>query len=327
MLIEFALDNSFFESDALTSKGNNRSFLEKWKNNGVLIFSQNQNEELFLEQLKKKIPPKVYQDWKDAFSENKSIHSKVSWKNFCDYSDYADLINLCSVFQTGITEDTTFEIVSNLPNYVPYCTKSLFEIIDIDDHHLSNNLKISIDHSCSDINRDLPINEVWNNKFHYLAKYCKNIVIIDRYLFKNIREDIGEGRRTSIENFLDFLKNYGKRFNITIISEGGIKDSDEKFPISNFFDKISSNEYSHCFNKIELISKKESYFQKIAHDRFVSFDKFVCDIGVGFSIFRNFSTPQSTFKMVKEDFSSIRERINLAYKSNEWIEEYLPSST
>lgn len=329
MLTEFSLDGTFFESEHLNSKSNNRSFIEKWKEYGVLILGEGQSEEDFLNKLKekirnKKIPATVYQDWQNAFSDNKVFLSTKRWDSFCDYSDYSEILLLNDQFKTGITEEISFGLVEMLPNYIACCPKSNFEIIEFDDHYSSKNIQKSYYEARSEIVRNSEIDEIWNNKFHTLAKYSKNIVIIDRYFFKNLREDIGFKHKTSIECFLDFLMKYSKKYNITIISIGGEDKSDEQFPVDKFFTDLCDSKYSNIFNKIELISKGESFFQKISHDRFISFDKFVCTIGVGFSIFRNFPVLQTTFNVAREEFSSIDERIRLAQKSSDWKLEYLP---
>lgn len=324
MLTEFCLDNSFFESDALKSKGANRSFIEKWKEQGVLVFSNSQTETSFLEKLKKKIDPSVYQDWQDAFLENTTFRSNVDWDIFCDYTDFNDLKNFNTEFKTGITEETTEQLVKGLPNYVGCCPSTNFEIVDIDNHHSSVNMRRSYYESKSDITRDISHVEMWEIKFHSLAKYSKNILIIDRYIFENIREDIGRNKKTSVERLFEFLSQYSKKFNITIISIGGQSGSDEKFAIDKFFEEVCISKFSHCFNKIDLISKGEHFFQKISHDRFMSFDKFVCTIGIGMSIFRDYPIPQTTFNVCREEYSSINERLRLALKSCDWKSEYLP---
>ncbi|MDH2536531.1 hypothetical protein QDT05_03205 [Acinetobacter baumannii] len=329
MLTEFALDNSFFESDTLTSKGNNRSFIEKWKEYGVLILSEDQSEEFFLEKLKEKIlnnkiPANVYQDWQNAFLDNSIFLSNNKWGSYCDYSDYTDIYSLNENFKTGITEETSFNLIKILPNYIAYCPIKEFEVIEIDEHHLSKNILRSYYESKSDINRNSEIEKVWLDKFHTLAKFSKNIVIIDRYFFENMRDDIGKKRKTSIECFFNFLMRYSKKYNITVISIGGEDKSDEQFPIDSFFSDLCESKYAEIINKIELISKAENFFQKISHDRFISFDKFVCTIGVGFTIFQDYPVPQTSFNIVREEYSSINERIKLARKSCEWKIEYLP---
>ncbi|MCH7309612.1 hypothetical protein MMO38_15955 [Acinetobacter sp. NIPH 1852] len=237
MLTEFSLDNTFFESEHLDSKSNNRSFIEKWKEYGVLILTDGQSEEDFLEKLKekiknKKIPANVYQDWQSAFLENKIFLSSKRWASFCEYSDYTEILSLNDQFKTGITEETSFGLVEILPNYIACCPKTNFEIIEFDDYSSSKNIQKSYCEARVDILRDSEIDEVWDKKFHTLAKYSKNIVIIDRYFFENLREDIGVKRKTSIESFLDFLMKYSKKYNFTIISIGGKNQSDEQFPVA-----------------------------------------------------------------------------------------------
>lgn len=329
MLTEFSLDNSLFESEHLGSTGNNRSFIEKWKEYGVLVLADGQSEEDFLEKLKekilnKKIPANVYQDWQNAFLDNRVFLSPKKWGNYCDYSDYSEILTLNDQFRTGITEETSLGLVKILPNYISCCPETSFEIVEFDEHHSSKNIQKSYYESRSDINRNSKINDIWGDKFHTLAKYSKNIVIIDRYFFENIREDIGLKKKTSIEAFLDFLKRYNKKYNITVISVGGKDQSCEKNTIDDFFERISDSEYSQTFNKIELISKEIKFFQKISHDRFISFDIFICTIGVGFSIFQDYSLPQTSFNVVREEYSSINERIRLAQKSCEWKVEFRP---
>ncbi|MEG0030747.1 hypothetical protein [Acinetobacter sp.] len=324
MLTEFALDTSFFESDALKTKTTNRDFLKLWKKYGVLILGENQEIDEILKQLKGKIPPEVYQDWKESFEDNICIKSKNSWKSFCDYNDYSEILNLNSFFKTGITEATTSEWVRGLPNYISFCNKSNFEVLDVDDQSISYNFLKSEKESVSDIMRGSNNQKIWENKFDTLAKYTKDIVLLDRYFFKNIRVDSKKGRKTSVEVFLTFLLQYRKKFNLTFISEGHEENSDEHIEICEFFNSIAKTELAKSFNKINLISKTEKYFQSLSHERFISFDKYVCSIGPGLSIFSTYTSNQTDFKMVLEEYSCVPMRVVKARKNPLWEKEYLP---
>lgn len=324
MLTEFALDTSFFESDALKTKTTNRDFLNLWKKYGVLVLGENQDIDEILNQLKKKIPPEVYQIWKDSFEENISIKSKDNWKSLCDYKDYSEILGLNTIFKTGITEDTTNEWIRSLPNYINFCDKTNFEILDIDDQSISKNFLKSEWESNTDIMKNSDNEKIWESKFHYLAKYTKDIVLLDRYFFQNLREDSGKKLETSVEVFLNFLLKYKKRFNLTFISAGGEENSDEQFGIDLFFSNIAKSNLSKSFNKINLISKTDVYFQSLSHERFISFDQYVCSIGPGLSIFSSYPVNQTEFRMVLEEYSSVPMRVLKAQKKPLWQQEYLP---
>lgn len=324
MLTEFALDTSFFESDALKTKTTNRDFLKLWKKYGVLVLGENQNIDEILKQLKKKIPPEVYQIWKESFEDNISIKSKDNWKSLCDYKDYSEILGLNTIFKTGITEDTTNEWIRGLPNYINFCDKTNFEILDIDDQSISKNFLKSEWESNTDIMKNSDNEKIWESKFHYLAKYTKDIVLLDRYFFQNLREDSGKNLETSIEVFLTFLLKYKKRFNLTFISAGGEENSDEKFGIDLIFSNIAKSNLSKSFNKINLISKTDVYFKSLSHERFISFDKYVCSIGPGLSIFSSYPVNQTEFRMVLEEYSCVPMRVLKAQKKPLWQQEYLP---
>jgi len=324
MLTEFALDKSFFESDALKTKTTNREFLKLWKKYGVLILGENQDVDEILKQLRNKIPPEVYQNWKESFEENISIKSKNNWKNFCDYKDYKELLNLHKHFKTGITEDTTNEWIKCLPNYISFCNKTNFEILDIDDQSISENFIKSELECNTDIMKDTDNEKIWESKFHYLAKYTKDIVLLDRYFFQNLREDSGKKLVTSVVVFLNFLLKYKKRFNLTFISAGGEKNSDEHFGIDLIFSDIANSNLSRSFNKINLISKTDTYFKSLSHERFISFDKYVCSIGPGLSIFSSYPVNQTEFRMVLEEYSCVPMRVLKAQRKPLWQHEYLP---
>lgn len=324
MLTEFALDNSFCESDSLSSKSTNRTFIDIWKKQGVLVLGEHQNSDYFLDRLKNKIPANVYQDWVYAFSNNKIIKVGTDWKIFIDYLDYSELKSYNNFFKTGITEEQSIDFVKKLPNYLDYCPASSFEILEIDEQHNSRNFNNNFFGACADIIEGDTNDEIWFNKFFILSKYNKNIVIIDHYLLRNFIEDKRDSKKTNIEFILEKLVLNNKKYNITVISLGSVINSNSYNEIISGFNAINLSGLNISYNKIKIISCNSSYFKKIAHDRFIKFDEYVCTLGKGLEVLRDKDTPRCTFNMVREEFSSIRDRINLTSSYLLWEYEFLP---
>jgi len=324
LLTEFGLDNSFLESDELTSKSTNRKLLDLWKDYGVLVFGNHQNPDFILEKLKEKISPKVYLEWRDAFSDYKIINLTKTWDTFCNYNDYKEIVELKDIFKTGITEPITLELIGQLPNYISYCSHSKFEVVEIDDLDNSVNFKLAKKISTKDIEYQDDNEKIWEEKFQSLSRFTKNIVIIDHYFLRNIIEDKRKGRQTNVEYILEKLKLNGKRYNITIISLGSNNSSNNYNDIISEFQSINSSHLKQTYNKIHIISCNSNYFKVLAHDRFIQFDDYVCTLGKGLDVFRSIDTPQCTFSMVKEENSDIRKRINLVHNYKHWEHEFLP---
>ncbi|NWK75835.1 hypothetical protein HYG93_16525 [Acinetobacter sp. SwsAc6] len=324
MLTEFALDESFLESDDLRSKSTSRNLLKKWKEHGVLVFGDHQDEVILLESLKKKIPAQVYQEWIDAFADYKTIKSSNRWKIFCDYDDYTNIMALKDHFKTGITEPVSLELIHQLPNYICYCPSSKFEVVEVDDLDHSENFQQSILASNSDIDHQDDNEKIWKDKFEVLSKFTKNIVIIDQYFLRNIIEDKRKGRKTSIDYLFEKLSLNGKKYNITIISLGSTSGSNSYVDIIDEFTTINVGSLKNNYNKLHLISCNANYFRILAHDRFIQFDDYVCTLGKGLDVLRSMETPQCTFSMIKEENSSIRKRVILANSYKHWEKEFLP---
>lgn len=188
MLIPFYLDEHFFDSvyfydEDFDSAHDN--FLKFWENYGVLIYSNNQNI-MFYRNLIKKFPINFHQRWNAAllgfskFDANNESFDK--FKN-CQES-YNNLASKKNFYNFGLTDKDSFKLVQNLKDFQD------FEVRCLENYTTSvvyNNILFNA--TCI-IDDGEDIESVWDKKFKNLLKYTSSVTILDRYLFKNISDDI-----------------------------------------------------------------------------------------------------------------------------------------
>ncbi|MDO3651454.1 hypothetical protein, partial [Nocardia mangyaensis] len=98
------------------------------------------------------------------------------------------------------------------------------------------------------------------------------------------------------------------------LSDGDLSSSQMQIELSNFFTKyiINSPPLAQKITSLKLVSMGAPEIQKIAHDRYIRFDKHVCQIGVGMAIFERYEVPATTFtvKMLYESTALNIERVH-----------------
>lgn len=326
MLTEFTFDEEFFSSSCLHDENLSIShdyIISTWCNFGVLVLPKSKAQEFY--ELVKKLPPKFRQRWNDAISDNKIHYTNDCWDSFCSYDDFVKLRTLNSFFKTGLTQEITGQIFSGNDDSKIRCQASGFEILGAGVASESENFNQSLIAATSEIEKDSIIENVWEEKFSLLAKYSKNITIIDRYFFARTMEDIVAGRSsTSIKKFIQFLSSANKKFNLKIISAGGANESQESIEICNYYENkiFGSAPLRKSLSRLTLVSNEEIFFQDFAHERFIKFDDHVCKIGVGMQIFEKRSLPYTDFsvKPVAQTYFSAREKESR--KKSLWRKEF-----
>lgn len=325
MLTDFHLDRSVFDAALLQDESFSAvhdTIIEYWKRYGILIIPSGSGQE-YLDSIKS-LPPKFHQRWIQAFTSYSKLQSTETWNECSSYTTFQSATSLSQFFLTALAEDTISAVICDNEKTTRHCLTSSFELVGVGSITESIHFGASKDSSTRDIVIGSDINNVWLEKFEKLTKYNKKIFISDRYVFSSILRDHGNGYKTSIAKFIEMLP-LDKKFSITILSDGGEASSQMHTELQNYFDKyiIKSPPLAQKLSNLKLLSMNTADFQKIGHDRYIRFDKHVCQIGVGMAIFERFDVPATTFsvKMLYESTALHIERVAL---SSVWHEVLQP---
>ncbi|WP_171495488.1 hypothetical protein, partial [Acinetobacter bereziniae] len=156
MILPFYLDDNFFNSPYLYDENldvMHDSFLNFWKNYGILIISKEKSILYYLEKIKD-FPPIFQQSWKEAFNnfliyklEDLIIESFMNVNN--DYSYY---FNFKDILNFGLTDLDGFHKIIRFNNYNK---DSCVQIMAFDNYSKSTNYQKIINMSKSiDVDSD-----------------------------------------------------------------------------------------------------------------------------------------------------------------------------
>ncbi|KAB0467854.1 hypothetical protein HX787_00390 [Pseudomonas tolaasii] len=299
MISEFSLDKDFFASAVLNDESISvvHDYLTKsWVDFGALILPKNGGEEFLA--LIDSLPVKFRQRWVDAFYYGKRAEVDREWWEFGGYESFEKLCELNSVFKTAFTDESVGFVLSGDETSKKICKETGFEMLGAgvcsESWHIGNSLYLSR----SDILESDTAESVWENRFAGLARFSKKITIVDRYFFESIWRSAQSNKiDPALNNFFKFLSLLGKKFNVKIISHGGERYGEFHCAVSSVFQKarMKSPKVAAAFESLTLISSTEDFFKRESHDRFIGFDRHVCQVGNGMRVLGDAPLPRSTF--------------------------------
>ncbi|WP_409286471.1 hypothetical protein [Pseudomonas aeruginosa] len=324
MITEFAFDKNFFDSKSLNTAGQSAahdSILQMWRDHGVLVSNPNKFND-FLE-LIRKLPIKYQQRWKEALEYYRTSMVDSDWGDFCEYENFAKLKSLSSIFKTALADDEISQILADNEDSAMHCGITGFELLGAGAASESINFQSCRTAGRTEIPFGTTAQAIWSEKIFPLAKYSKNITIIDRYLYTRVLDGLARGSTASgALGFLRMLSDVDKKFNITMISGGEERNSTAYHEITNYFNVnvASRPPIAKNLNSLTLISNHDNFFRDYAHERFIRFDSHVCEIGVGMQIFENHPSPMTSFSLKHSSETFFHEREKLSSKNILWRE-------
>ncbi|HFQ5124774.1 MULTISPECIES: hypothetical protein [Vibrio] len=286
MINDFHFSHEFFGCDSLKVSVVNDAILDGWMNYGCLIAPKSKladyRDWLSLQDAKNR------KKWSNAFAHYLMTDMTGEYKSVSEFTrlnECFDYIDTHGVPTLLINQEEMAHL--NLPN--GRHVRNTVEVVNVNNFSDSHCFQKSKDLENHSILAGENINDVWNKRFAAIASKTKTITIIDRYFSKNFEEDMNV-RVTSIERFIDFLSQTGRKYSVSIFSDGHEKHSDRHNAIANYVDRTLSNKpnFRATISYFEVSSCDDSLFQKEAHDRFIQFDSFTVLLGTGTAIFRSF---------------------------------------
>ncbi|WP_182375331.1 MULTISPECIES: hypothetical protein [Pseudomonas] len=309
MITEFFFDDTFFSSTCLHDinlSAVHDIFLNSWMDYGVLVHPPGYL--VRYDAAINSLPVKYQVQWRAALAHCKKISTEIFGKDIVLLSDFEEALeNYLGCFDTAFVEDTLAYVLCGDGSISRHCKATQFEVVGAPAVTQSENFKKSIAFSKQDIAGNANISVIWQERFKKLAKHSKRVTICDRFLFKRILDDIVRGAHPSIKNFFDFLVAESGDYYVTIFSDGGTIDSQQKIEIENYFAGLlkPAAGYSAKVKRITLISNEKEVFQEFSHDRYVRFDDYVCALGNGMAIFERNPISNTTVSIKLKAFTNV----------------------
>lgn len=286
MINDFHFSHEFLGCDSLKVSVVNDAILDGWLNYGCLIAPKSKLAD-YIEWLGLQ-DVKNHKKWSNALTYFMMTDMEGEYKSvseFTELNECFDYIDAHGVPTLLINQEEMAHLSLSNGRH----TRNTAEIVNANNFSDSHCFQKSKELENQSILSGENINDVWNTRFAAVARKTKTITIIDRYFSKNFEEDMNV-RVTSIERFIDFLSQTGRKYSVTIFSDGDEKHSDRHNAIANYIDRTLSNKpnFREAISYFEVSSCDDSLFQKKAHDRFIQFDSFTFLLGNGMNIFRSF---------------------------------------
>lgn len=315
MLVGFHFDEDFLSCDEITSSHSNSinlSLLEFWNERGCFIFPFS-NLSKYKEWIDF-IPPKHMTRWQAALSNNLKCNMSSKYRKLEQYSDVSVLRDACETNGVGLV------IVPDSFNSFGLSSETDIVSSDFDLCKVSNFIVApSVSKSKVLANKGIlpgeKIENIWREQFLNVAKYSKNITIIDRYFIENLRKEMAlkHSPMTSLEKFTSLLSPCNKKYNINIISVGGVKNSQSHIEVENYIRKfIAKEEVSAVISSLIISSCDDAIFRSGSHERYIGFDNFIYKIDRGMQIFSPYPMDATSISIFRKTNNST---FNYAYKT------------
>nr|WP_306287432.1 hypothetical protein [Pseudoalteromonas sp. WY3] len=317
MINDFHFSHEFLGCNSLKISVVTDAILDGWLNYGCLIVPKSKladyQEWLGVQDAKN------YQKWSYALQYyliNDMVGEYKSISEFIQINEYYDYIDAHNIPTFLINQDEMAHLNLLDGRHV----RNTVELVNVNNFSDSQFFQNSKDLENCSILAGEDIDDVWNKRFAAIANKTKAITIIDRYFSKNFEEDMNV-RITSIERFINFLSQTGRKYSVTIFSDGDEKNSNRHNAIINYVDRTLSKKpnFKSAISNFEVNSCDDSLFQKKAHDRFVQFDSFTVQLGTGTAIFRSYPLNACKFafyRTVKDPMFSVA--LSTMQKRRKW---------
>ncbi|WP_436872738.1 hypothetical protein [Acinetobacter haemolyticus] len=283
MITPFILDKEIFDCNIF--KNNlliSDSIVEDWERFGIFIF---QNNDKVLE-LSKKInddfPVKYKQKWKVAISHfPKYIADADFISEFTlDEKDEYKLLELSSYAETVFLSSENFQLLKESFDFSILPTS--FELMDYQSLKRSKNFESSKLYSAKQIEYR-ENNQKVLGRLKNILKYTKELVLVDRYLFKKDFDsayDQNKGTSVLKKIFKYLLDENIYIANLVVVSSN--KDLTRDNLKQLLKDILSSNtDFYNCFSKLKFIMREDSKFSQTFHDRILRTTFHYVEFGAG----------------------------------------------
>lgn len=324
MLVPFVVDSDSLAPDPSWTTAQtlnyNQSLLDIWLKIGLLAYDGGDFDRSKLYQAILDMPQNIRSRWKAMLE----VAPKFSCADWSGTVEPANLGSFCDVANLAIVDDARAELDFNLTDDTLESSvrindsKPVVDICRFISSDKARQFKDALMEAENHIESGTTYQDIWNMRFKNLAlSDIKRISIVDRYSIAN-QLLCDQHKLSGLERFLRLLDedSSGKRY-VTCYS------ALTKEIRSRDFSDIQKNLQSLLMRlpkknikEMKIIMLSDYDFGNISHDRFVRFDRYVWDLGLGVDVFEGaYSVRRSSanlktwpsdksYKVVEEDLSN-----------------------
>lgn len=295
MLVPFVIDADSLVRDPNWTPAQYRachkSLLDVWQNIGFLAYDGDCLDSSRLIEIVNKLPPEVLPLWLEVLQRVPLSACGSDWNGTVEPTT---LMNFCSTAQLALVDDTRAEIEFGFPEDKDEKAAPVAGLEhDIDICRLlaanqASQFKAALALAGKHIEAGDTFQATWDLRFKTLARApIKKITIVDRYAITKHHEPNGGTGLSGLERFLKLLDRdaNGARY-ITLFSAWTAELQDKKLAdVEADIRLILARLPVRNIKRIKLHMVPNTGFRDDGHDRFVRFDHYVWDIGLGLEVF------------------------------------------
>ena len=283
MITPFILDKEIFNCDVF--KKNllvSDSIVEDWERFGIFIFSSNEKVIELAKKVNEDFPVKYKQKWQLAISHFPKyiVNSEFISEFTLDGSEESKLLELPNYAETVFLSSENFQLLNDIFDFSKL--PEFFELMDYQYFKRSKNFESSKLYSVKQIDYRENNQEVLA-RLKNILKYTKEVVLVDRYLFKKDFESAYDATKgTSVlKKFFKYLLDENIFIaNFVVVSSNKDLTSDNFKQLLK--DILSSNKnFYNCFSQLKFIMREDSKFSQTFHDRILKTTFHYVEFGAG----------------------------------------------
>lgn len=320
MLVPFVIDIDSLAPDQKWTQAQiktcHQSLFDIWQRIGILKHDAGSFETSRLKQAVLRLPQNIRPQWLAMLARNRPLPCGNNW----DGNITPNNINqLGDIAQVALVEDIRAEVDFGLSeealSFSDQSTSNV-EVCRILSAAHAKTFQDAVAKSTAHIEPKETFGDIWTHRFKSLAcAPIKNIVIVDRYAMEQLFNPPHQ-QLSGLNRFLRLLDadTSGIRHVTLYSSWANLKREIGMVEINDDLRLVMDRLPRKNIKPLKVVMLPDRVFRDVSHDRFIRFEGFVWDIGLGLKIFEGAFTAKrssATFKMgeVTDSYKKVEKEL------------------
>ena len=291
MLIPFAIDADSLTPDPGWTPAQlhqyHLSLLDIWRRIGLLVHDADTFDHSRLNSAIQRLPQKIRPLWLDMLEHSPPRKCGANWDGsitnntvpMLKHDTEVVLVDdTCAEIEFGLPDDELSQVVAGVPE---------IELCRLTAAAQSKTFENALNIAESYIQPRTPFRKIWKERFLTLAKApIKLVSVVDRYAVSQ-HFNCPQSRLSGLERFLRLLDDDadGAR-NVTLFSGWSAELRQQTMPdIEAELQMVLRRLRQKRIKQLKIIMVPNAVFGSLSHDRFIRFENYVWDIGLGLKVF------------------------------------------
>lgn len=307
MLVPFVIDADSLVPDPSWAPAQcracHKSLLDVWRQFGLLTHDGEKFEQSRLRQAVQELPQALRSLWQEALERVPLCACSEKWDGSVTPENLGSIRASAAL---ALVDDTRAEAEFGLSEgldqkMLPVNGASDVEICRLLAANQASAFKKAQSLSGVHIEAQEAFQEIWDARFQMLALApIKRVVIVDRYAISQ-QFECPQTTISGLARFLRLLDMHARGPRHVTLFAGWTQEINQKAmpDVEQELREVMSRLAHHRINELNVVMLPNAVFRESAHDRFIRFDKYVWDVGIGLKIFEGAYAPErssATFK-------------------------------